>query len=206
MSKDAFRYLISAYLWQQEFEHRLAACKANARLEFITTELTQLAAEDLRTKKQRTRWPGAPYISFVDSKFHARLLAMTRLGLLPIQIEVGRWRGVPREQRLCCLGCGKIEDTDHFLNGCAYIETKPIDSLNRYTQNRDAKANPLKYWRDIARRLECRWRERTHKVRCAAVELHNPADARDDKFAEDIDAASMQQISQDDIRFYLKST
>ena len=32
----------------------------------------------------------APNLPFVDDKFHARFLAMTRLGVLPIEIETGR--------------------------------------------------------------------------------------------------------------------
>ena len=57
-------------------------------------------------------------------------------------------------------------------------------------------------WRDIARRLECRWRERTRKLRRATEEPQHPADARDNDLAEDIDNAAMQEVTPDDIRFY----
>ena len=69
-------------------------------------------------KVQRHRWPGAPYLPFVDNKFHARLLAMTRLGVPPIEIETGRWQGLARDQRRCSLGCDHVGDTEHFLYGC----------------------------------------------------------------------------------------
>ena len=85
------------------------------------------------------------------------------------------------------------------------MTVKQIDSLNRYASTRAAAKNPMKYWRDIARRLECRWRERTHKVRRATDIPHNPADANDDKHAVEIDAAAMQQITAEDIRFYCKA-
>ena len=150
------------------------------------------------------RWPGAPYLSYVDSKFHARLLAMTRLGILPIEIETGRWHCIPREQRVCSLGCGKIGDTKHFLHGCAYIEAEQIDALNHYAPTNYDAENPLRHWRNIARRLERRWRERTHKLRRATDEPKNPADACDDEFATEIDSAAMQHISREDIRLYCK--
>ena len=55
-----------------------------------------------------------------------------------------------------------------------------------------------------ARRLERRWRERTHKLRCATDEPLNPADARDDEHAAEINVTASQQILPDDIRFYYK--
>ena len=94
---------------------------------------------------------------------------------------------------------------NHFLHECAHIAVDSIASLNRYaTIDEDAK-NPMRYWRDTARRLECRWRERTHKMRHTIEEPQNPADACDDIFAEKVDDAAMQQTPPDDIRFYLKA-
>ena len=165
---------------------------------------TQLADEDRRAKIQRKRWPGAPYINYVDSKFHTRLLAMTRLGVLPIEIETGRWYGVPREERMCSFGCNKIGDTVHFLRECAHIGETRIESLNRFAPVNCAAVNPLTHWREIARRLERRWRERTRKLRCATDEPLNPADDHDDKHAAEINAVASQQILPNDIRFYYK--
>ena len=79
--------------------------------------LLLLGKEDQRAKVQRHRWPGAPYLPFVDNKFHARLLAKARLGVLPIEIETGRWQGLARDQRRCSLGCYHVGDTEHFLCG-----------------------------------------------------------------------------------------
>ena len=41
---------------------------------------------------------------------------MLRGGSAPLQIETGRWKGVPREERLCreC-GMNQVEDCDHWL-------------------------------------------------------------------------------------------
>ena len=37
----------------------------------------------------------------VREKSHRRVLMMLRGGTAPFQIETGRWKGVPREERLC---------------------------------------------------------------------------------------------------------
>ena len=131
---------------------------------------------------------------------------MTRLRVFPIEIETGRWYGVPREQRRCTIGCDHIGDTAHFLHGCEHITTERISSLNRYESTLDATKKPLRYWRDIARRLECRWRERTHKLRRANAEPLHPADTCDNEFAAEIDAAIAENVTADDIRYYGTAT
>ena len=80
-----------------------------------------------------------------------------------------------------------------------------IESLNRYAPTNDAVDNLPRYWRNTARRLERRSRERTAKLRSMNDEPQNLADARDDEFATDIDAVAMQQILPEDIRYYSKS-
>ena len=48
------------------------------------------------------------------------VLAAARSGTLHLEIEKGRWRGIPREQRMCkkC-NCGDMEDLEHLLIKCA---------------------------------------------------------------------------------------
>ena len=48
-----------------------------------------------------------------------RYIAMCRGGVLPIEIEKGRWRNKPREQRICkqCVS-GEVEDISHFILHC----------------------------------------------------------------------------------------
>ena len=131
---------------------------------------------------------------------------MTRLRVFPIEIETGRWYGVPREQRRCTIGCDHIGDTAHFLHGCEHITTERISSLNRYESTLDATKKPLRYWRDIARRLECRWRERTRKLRRATAAPLDPADACDSEPAAELDAALAENVTAEDIRFYGTAT
>ena len=94
-------------------------------------------------KFQIEHWPGAPDLAYVDNKFHARLLAMTRLGLLPIEIETGRWHGIPRAERLCQM-CGKcIGDTKHFLHGCERLTAERVKSLESKATYTEARGRAL---------------------------------------------------------------
>ena len=90
MPREAFRSVIGHVLWKEEYRRRFQICEASARLTEIAEEMSRLAEEDNREGVRRTRWPGAPYLPFVDSNYHVRLLAMTRLGTLPVEIKTDR--------------------------------------------------------------------------------------------------------------------
>ena len=188
MSKQKFRRVINHILWREEFDRRVEQCQSSTRLESYVAELQHLAEEDAVWGSQRTKWPGAPYLAYVDNKFHARLLAMTRLGLLPIEIETGRWHGIPRAERLCRL-CGNcIGDTKHFLHGCEKLTAERVTSLESKATYTEARGNELFFWRGVARRVECRWRERTSALRKQQGELAHPAEANDAEVCEKIDS------------------
>jgi len=48
------------------------------------------------------------------------VLARLRAGVLPLEIETGRWRAIPADERFCKL-CGnhEIEDESHFIFKCS---------------------------------------------------------------------------------------
>ena len=117
-----------------------------------------MAAEDQQQRVERVSWPGAPYLQYVDSKYHARLLVMAGLGLLPFEIETGRWAGQPRHERMCWFGCGEIGQLTHFLRHCRALTSAGVMSLDRYNVA-GRTDNPLRFWRETARKLKCRWRE-----------------------------------------------
>jgi len=188
LGREPFKRLVGHILWKEEYEQRLSVCRTRARLEIPVEEMAQLAAEDARQNHKRTRWPGAPYLSFVDSKHHVRLLAMARLGLLPLEIEEGRWHGIPREKRLCKLGCGVVGDLRHFLNYCSPLTVGDVGALNRYSAEAENSGCRLFFWRAKARGLERRWRERAKLVARLRTEPSNPADAQDDAEQADVDA------------------
>ena len=56
----------------------------------------------------------------VREKNHRRVLMMLRGGSVPFQIETGRWKGVPRKERVCreCEMTEEIEDCNHWLLRC----------------------------------------------------------------------------------------
>ena len=66
------------------------------------------------------------YLSFNISKYQRSLFAQFRCGILPLEIEVGRYRNIPLENRLC-RACNDdiVEDEIHFLCQCTkYAENR----------------------------------------------------------------------------------
>ena len=74
---------------------------------------------------------------------------MTRVGLLPLEIEDGRCRSIPREERLCKFNREMIGDVSHFLNGCAALTIVTVPSLEWHSV---ALANTIARIRFGARR------------------------------------------------------
>jgi len=59
------------------------------------------------------------------------VLAKLRSGVLPLEIETGRWRGVPADERLCMLcNDGSVEDEYHFVLECDKYREKRIAFVN----------------------------------------------------------------------------
>ena len=121
---------------------------------------------------QRMCWPGAPYKYVVDDRYHVRLLALTRLNLLPIEVESGRWTApiVPREERLCSLGCGCVGDQAHFLRGCEALSQLPVDGVYSVWPTGTRRRMPANQWKGIAGRLAARWQSRLRLVNRDATE------------------------------------
>ena len=68
------------------------------------------------------------YLYFNISKYQRSLFAQFRCGILPLEIEVGRYRDIPLENRLCQV-CKTdiIEDEIHFLCQCMkYAEIRKV--------------------------------------------------------------------------------
>ena len=54
------------------------------------------------------------YVLYINNKRNRSLLTRLRAGCLDIEIEVGRWRGVPHNQRICRICNDDIETEMHF--------------------------------------------------------------------------------------------
>ncbi len=59
------------------------------------------------------------YLQLDLDRYDKSLLSQYRYGILPLEIETGRYRGLDREHRICTL-CneGMIEDQIHFTFKC----------------------------------------------------------------------------------------
>ena len=75
------------------------------------------------------------YLYFNITKYQRSLFSQFRCGILPLEIEVGRYRDVPLENRLCQVCRTEvIEDEIHFLCQCnKYNNIR----RNLYQQNAD---------------------------------------------------------------------
>ena len=163
LRKGAFVGTVKRQLWQVEFDQRRMECRARVRLNMVCREIAGLARH--RDFVQRTKWPGAPYRDVVDDRYHVRMLAITRLGLLPIEVETGRWgEYVEREQRLCSFGCGCVGDTQHFLTECRGLAARPVDGVYGVDGDGNPRLVPPSRWRGVAVGVAMRFQERARKL------------------------------------------
>jgi hypothetical protein len=74
----------------------------------------------LRTYKVfKNVYESEPYVISFMNREKRSYLAQLRSGILPLQVEVGRWQGVPVDERKCTVcRLGFVEDECHFLFEC----------------------------------------------------------------------------------------
>ena len=58
------------------------------------------------------------YVKLPVQKYHRSLFAQFRFGILPLQIEVGRFRNMQLNERICPICSSAVEDEIHFLCQC----------------------------------------------------------------------------------------
>ena len=58
------------------------------------------------------------YVKMAHSKMSRSIFAQLRLGILPLEIETGRFRNIPSESRMCHFCKNEIEDELHFVCVC----------------------------------------------------------------------------------------
>ena len=67
------------------------------------------------------------YVTLNISKYHRSLFAQFRFGILPLQIEIGRYRNIELGDRICPVCQNGVEDEIHFLCQCpAYTAYRNI--------------------------------------------------------------------------------
>ena len=75
------------------------------------------------------------YLFFNIPKYHRSLFAQFRAGILPLNIETGRYRNVSLPDGLCTL-CddSEVEDEIHFLCVCKFYSEYRSDMYNAVTR------------------------------------------------------------------------
>ena len=154
----SFRITTRVFLWDLSQCDKVSSWSCNTRNIFINLDMLekfdsieycdlQICYEKLKsneTEKWNVRRTSKPklryynmfksdleiedYLFFKVPKMHRSLLAQFRAGILPLSIEVGRYRNIPLEERLCTL-CDDnvVEDEIHFLCSCKlYKEARDV--------------------------------------------------------------------------------
>ena len=83
-----------------------------------------------------------PYVAFNLKRGQRSLCAQLRSGALPLAVEVGRYTGIPEEQRLCVLcDLGVVEDEIHFVFHCPLY-----NDVRKYLFEKMQDKNPDLFW------------------------------------------------------------
>ncbi len=80
-------------------------------------EVAKLSKLDLLTKIKNT-FGVESFLKINIDRYDRSLLSQFRDGILPLEIETGRYKGLPREERICSLCNTGIEDQIHFALKC----------------------------------------------------------------------------------------
>ena len=71
-----------------------------------------------------------PYLN-IGNDNHRKAITKLRLSSHKLEIEVGRWKKLTREERICrCCELGKVENETHFLFECPKYTQKRVTMYN----------------------------------------------------------------------------
>ena len=70
----------------------------------------------------KTDWGAESHVKLNITKIKRSLACQFRLGVLPLQVELGRFTNTPRNRRICTLCKAKVEDEIHFLFKCSNLQ------------------------------------------------------------------------------------
>ncbi|CAG2187145.1 unnamed protein product [Mytilus edulis] len=117
----------------------------------ITWEKAVEAMPKLRTYRDlNTTYSVQPYLKSGISRHERSAIARLRCGVFPLEIEKGRYRGVPADRRLCKVcRTGSVEDEKHFLLHCPTYSLQRnrmfMDCQQRYNCNFDNMSDMDKF-------------------------------------------------------------
>ena len=74
------------------------------------------------------------YVKINLSVRERSLLAQLRMGILPLAIELGRYRGIPADERMCFYCNNVVENEYHFVFDC-HMYAQSRDTLMNYVNS-----------------------------------------------------------------------
>ena len=124
------------YIWNNQSELKIMGKKFTKRPlsymcqtikdQFIQQSTTKMESESKLVffKNSKNTLGVSHYLTTIKNRTHRVLLSKLRLGVLPLEIEIGRRTGVARENRLCKLcNTNKVEDEIHFIFECNALQS-----------------------------------------------------------------------------------
>ena len=116
------------------------------------------------------------YVIYNIGREQRTLMAKFRMGILPINIELGRFRQIPLEDRHCYKCTNVIEDEVHFLIQCQVYQNlrAPLFAIACNVNSSFVDMNDFEkfkfllnvIWKESAKFILEAWRERQNFVYC----------------------------------------
>ena len=92
----------------------------------------------LRTFKIFKKVPRTESYVLLPNRELRSVIARFRTGVLPLEIETGRWRGVPENERLSKMcNCNEIENEIHFILYCHFYQKERFAFFNQLKKLND---------------------------------------------------------------------
>ncbi len=108
-----------------------------------------LNGNKLRTYRlHKDRNTTEPYVSCSMNRYERSILSRLRTGSLPLEIETGRYKKVPLDERICKLCQESIEDEIHFIVDCQFyndLRYSMFALLNEEFTDFDTRPSIVKY-------------------------------------------------------------
>ncbi len=128
-------------------------------------KMSVLSKPKLRTYRLfKTDLAVEPYVDCCMSRFKRSIFAKFRCGILPLQLEVGRFRGQTVQQRICQLCKNDVETEIHFLFECPLYDRshflQETDLINVQSNTERIKRCMNTYQKVTAKFIAQIWNER----------------------------------------------
>ena len=125
---SSFYYVCNTLGFEENYDNlcEIDICKFKEKLDiFAQDKWLEIvhSKPKLRTyQKFKTKLVPEDYVLRLMSRYHRSTFAKFRCGILPLNLEVGRYRGIKVEDRICPLCKNGVETEIHFLLECSQYE------------------------------------------------------------------------------------